>query len=541
MVYSRTQACALFLALFGISLLIITIVGRSPLAHYINGLIKQKVLILPGTDTYDNWKESPVPIYDNLFLFNITNPHGFNHGEKAVLKLVGPFVYRKYQIKKQSNFTGDLQFAKYYDYTRFIFDESETQKYNKLTTLEDRIFIPNVPLITVSSQIAHNTELTDFLRNLFEKLLEEYEEAEGVNYLTLNGTVEEILWGMDDPIMELLYKYKLAPSPKLALQTNGSSDPAAETEPTIVFTGYTDISKIDEYNTYHGRNSSGCWGSEAANRINGTEGSMFEPLVMYNKSRPVSIYNEQLYRSVDLNYVNESKYGGIPCYDYKIPGWALENKENNPINEAYYAYIYSGMLNVTKCLSNVPLFVTKAMFLDADERLRDNITLSINANRTLHDTYLCVEPYTGVVVDGHKRVQINVQIEHEAFDGFLNNTRPAFIPLIYVDEHGSITPELAAKLNKSLLVPILISHIAFYVLCTLGALIFCVSVFLHARIIRNKNRNKSEDSQLLVNPEEDYKENLLDESQEDPDRTSEASDQFLSFDGKTSRYFEASG
>lgn len=54
----------------------------------------QKVLILPGTDTYDNWKESPVPIYDNLFLFNITNPHGFNHGEKAVLKLVGPFVYR---------------------------------------------------------------------------------------------------------------------------------------------------------------------------------------------------------------------------------------------------------------------------------------------------------------------------------------------------------------------------------------------------------------------------------------------------------------
>ena len=41
---------------------------------------------------------------------------------------------------------------------------------------------------------------------------------------------------------------------------------------------------------------SGCWGSEAANRINGTEGSVFEPLLVYNKSRSVSIYNEQLYR-----------------------------------------------------------------------------------------------------------------------------------------------------------------------------------------------------------------------------------------------------
>ena len=49
-------------------------------------------------------------------------------------------------------------------------------------------------------------------------LVEKYEAFEGVDYLTLNGTIEDILWGMDDPIMELLFKFKMSPSPKLALQ-----------------------------------------------------------------------------------------------------------------------------------------------------------------------------------------------------------------------------------------------------------------------------------------------------------------------------------
>ena len=41
---------------------------------------------------------------------------------------------------------------------------------------------------------------------------------------------------------------------------------------------------------------SGCWGSNAANTINGTEGSMFEPLLIYNKTKKLTIYNEQLFR-----------------------------------------------------------------------------------------------------------------------------------------------------------------------------------------------------------------------------------------------------
>ena len=58
------------------------------------------------------------------------------------------------------------------------------------------------------------------------------------------------------------------------------------------------------------------------------------------------------FRSVDLEFTNESSYEGIDCYEYRIPDWALQNVTNNPTNVAYYAWKYSGMLNLTACAQN---------------------------------------------------------------------------------------------------------------------------------------------------------------------------------------------
>ena len=65
--------------------------------HLINKLpieLFQQVHLSPGTETYDNWQTPPVPIYDDIYLFNITNPIEFNKGEKAILEPVGPYVYQ---------------------------------------------------------------------------------------------------------------------------------------------------------------------------------------------------------------------------------------------------------------------------------------------------------------------------------------------------------------------------------------------------------------------------------------------------------------
>ena len=57
------------------------------------------------------------------------------------------------------------------------------------------------------------------------ELVEKFEEMRGVDYLTLNGSAHDVLWGLDDPIMKVLYSLKLAPSPQLTLQVVQLSEP----------------------------------------------------------------------------------------------------------------------------------------------------------------------------------------------------------------------------------------------------------------------------------------------------------------------------
>lgn len=49
-------------------------------------------------------------------------------------------------------------------------------------------------------------------------------------------------------------------------------------------------------------------------------------------------------------------------------------------------------------------------FLNTDLELVTKIGDGLNANQSLHETYLDVEPITGGVVAGAKRIQFNIEI-----------------------------------------------------------------------------------------------------------------------------------
>ena len=59
-------------------------------------MLFQQVRLTPGTDTFNTWTNPPISPYDDIYVFNITNPVEFNNGAKPSLQLVGPFVYRLY-------------------------------------------------------------------------------------------------------------------------------------------------------------------------------------------------------------------------------------------------------------------------------------------------------------------------------------------------------------------------------------------------------------------------------------------------------------
>lgn len=72
------------------------------------------------------------------------------------------------EYKKQANFSGDLKYAMYYDYEYYVFNETETLKHNNKTRLSDIVYIPNIPLLTVVAQIAHNSLIPSFIKTQLE-------------------------------------------------------------------------------------------------------------------------------------------------------------------------------------------------------------------------------------------------------------------------------------------------------------------------------------------------------------------------------------
>lgn len=58
-------------------------------------LLYPQLVLKEGSVNFDNWKETPIPIYFDIFFFNWTNPEDvYNHTIKPKFTEMGPYVFR---------------------------------------------------------------------------------------------------------------------------------------------------------------------------------------------------------------------------------------------------------------------------------------------------------------------------------------------------------------------------------------------------------------------------------------------------------------
>lgn len=70
-----------------------------------NFCMEQRVNISPGSPIYELWRDTPVPIYQRFYMFNITNAADVERsGAKPNVQEIGPFTYRMKLQKNQIYF-----------------------------------------------------------------------------------------------------------------------------------------------------------------------------------------------------------------------------------------------------------------------------------------------------------------------------------------------------------------------------------------------------------------------------------------------------
>lgn len=58
------------------------------------GFLPQNTVLRNGSETFDSWRNTPLPVYTQFYFFNVTNPEEILRGETPQLEEVGPYTYR---------------------------------------------------------------------------------------------------------------------------------------------------------------------------------------------------------------------------------------------------------------------------------------------------------------------------------------------------------------------------------------------------------------------------------------------------------------
>ena len=86
-------------------------------------IIHSKLVLSPENESFDIWRDLPIPMYQRFYFFNVTNPEEVQKlGHPPQLEQVGPFVYRLEVKKYDLNFTNSDRTVFFRENFTFHFD-----------------------------------------------------------------------------------------------------------------------------------------------------------------------------------------------------------------------------------------------------------------------------------------------------------------------------------------------------------------------------------------------------------------------------------
>ncbi|CAG0902808.1 unnamed protein product, partial [Cyprideis torosa] len=339
-------------------------------------------------------------------------------------------------------------------------------------SLDDEITLVNMPLIAIlSAAKAMNESLYNYLRFALLTVDEakHFTNTRKVREWLFEGYQSEIISTIIDKIEslppELLPPGDILPPEyakgKFGLYLNNETDDGWYN----IKNGADDIKEVGvvaewEYSdvlpaSYWLGNKSDSSDSEC-HKIIGTDGTMFHPNM--DKDEKVYIFNTDLCRSIYAVYRKEIEHRGIKGYRYEVPEEVLYGWEKNPDNRCFCleeldnseACLGDGLLDLSGCENHVPLIMSLPHFLSAEQSTMDMVAGGLSPSEEEHQTYLEIEPLTGLPLRLAKKVQFNLKISHEltglvAMADFIKHGNTTILPLVWVNEYTELDEENADR------------------------------------------------------------------------------------------------
>nr|XP_045610405.1 lysosome membrane protein 2-like isoform X1 [Procambarus clarkii] len=563
------------LASVGTILVVLSAVFMGVFPVIFSSIVNKMLVLSEDGKTLDAFLKAPVPIYMQIYLFNVTNPDAIRyHGAKPVLQQVGPYTYLEVREKYNLDWNHTKGTVSYRQNISFFFNEEMSNGLKET----DYITTINAVMVTVAAKIENlgpavqamaELAFLRFKESLFisrsvgELLFRGYKEpllAELAKYIgdptnsngrfgffypiaaqvfgTQNNLILNAVWsqlekGLDlfdrHTVGELLFDGFLLPefdfdfshlSPKLnftqgwtgtiyeILQKMGVSNIPAflqENKLSLLFgrndtndgihtvsTGEKDMSTYLETQEWNGKSALTYWNDQYCNMINGTDGSQYPPKV--TKDTVLKIFTSELCRSLYLTYEKEIKHNGIHAYRFTAPEKMLQAASENPDN-ACYCYpdmnhcLGSGMLSLEPCAKGAKVIMSTPHFYMGD-KIELAKLVGLNPSKEEHETFLDVEPKTGVTMKAAKKIQINVPLRPYGNLPSFKNVPEVTFPILWVNESADVNATVSKEVIKGVSLPFVVVNAICGTLIALGLVFLIVGGIKFSKIRRTHGQQK---------------------------------------------------
>jgi len=142
-------------------------------------------------------------------------------------------------------------------------------------------------------------------------------------------------------------------------------------------------------------------------------------------------------RNLDFEYMEDYELYGIDTYKFGLAPEVLD------VDEFYFQSI-KGLANMSVFKSGIPIFLSKPHFGECGLGLE---TL-YDWDADKHDTWVAVEPLTGAVLEGHKRLQVSLIAPNTTvhFPSLIQT----FQPLVWAEEAAQMTEKQAGDFKDKI-------------------------------------------------------------------------------------------
>jgi hypothetical protein len=229
--------------------------------------------------------------------------------------------------------------------------------------------------------------------------------------------VREHLFGYDgDPLLAFMNAMGMGIAAHydgiIANYTSAEDARTRITQPDTIMTGFPHIADLHQYRRFLGEEyiynidptnpgaKTKPWATLEDGAVVGSDGAAF-PTPLHETDSP-GLFVPSFYRPVNLEHQGALNFKSLHVLKFQIPDAMWASSATEPRNSNYFQDTYEGALNISSCVSAVPLVVTRPRFAGVSASMRDLVDIEGPADGDRvedNNSYFYVEPHTGMTMN----------------------------------------------------------------------------------------------------------------------------------------------